>query len=89
MTVVGPLLHLGENRLERHMSDAGRRFVTIAHPDIDGTGQCSLSALDHYRQKGWYPVDAEYQTPAEMVEQRVADLAEQARLGVLLDPDTP
>lgn len=60
-------------------------FVAVAHPDIEGTAEVPLAALDHHRAKGWRPVDLDHMTPAEMVEQRVADLAKQARLGVLDD----
>lgn len=60
-------------------------FVRVAHPDIEGTAEVPLSALDHYRQKGWYPVDPEHMTPSEMVVQRVADLEKQTRLGVVDD----
>ena len=58
-------------------------FVRVVHPDIEGTAEVPLSALDHHRSKGWRPVDPEYMTSTEMVEQRVAELAEQARLGVV------
>lgn len=51
------------------------RFVRIAHPDIEGEGTCPLSALDHYRQAGWFPLDSEHQTPTEAVQQRVRELA--------------
>lgn len=74
-------------RSHLHNVEAGRamRFVQVRHPDIENTAEVPLSALDHYRQKGWRPVDPEHMTPSEMVEQRVRDLAEQARLGVLDD----
>ncbi len=62
-------------------------FVTVRHPRIGGSASVPLSALDHYRQSGWCPVDPEHMTPTEMVEQRVEALAAEARLGVLLDPE--
>lgn len=65
------------------------RFVTVRHPNIEKSAEVPLAALDHYRQKGWYPVDPEYMTPTEMVEQRIVDLNEAARLGVLPPDDTP
>ena len=71
---------------------AGRRpsavteFVRVAHPGIEQPASVPLSALDHYRQAGWFPLDPEHQTATEMVEERVRRLERQARLGV---DDTP
>lgn len=59
-----------------NVEDAYRqmRTVTIAHTDREGSAWCALSDLDLWRSVGWYAVDPEFQTPAEAVEQRVADL---------------
>lgn len=48
-------------------------LVEVVHPDL-GTGWVPLTELDSWRTKGWRPTDPDRQTPAEMVEQRVADL---------------
>lgn len=57
-------------------------FVKVRHPDIEQEPEVPLSSLDHYRQKGWRPVDPEYMTPTEMVEQRVEDLQREQALWV-------
>lgn len=65
--------------------EAVTEFVRVAHPDIELPANVPLSALDHYRQAGWRPVDPEHMTPTEMVEQRVSDLTKQTQLGVLAE----
>jgi hypothetical protein len=59
-----------------HEITSSRRLVSltpVTHPE-HGAGNCPLSELDEWRTQGWYATDPEVQTPAEMVEQRVAEL---------------
>ncbi len=50
------------------------RPIRIVHDGEDDRECCRLT-LGEWRQRGWRPADPELQTPGEMVEQRVADLA--------------
>lgn len=52
----------------------GLRLVTVAHPDRDEPGSCTLLRLDYWRERGWYPTDPEHQTPTEVVHERVRQI---------------
>lgn len=51
------------------------KVVTVLHPDRSDRGSCTILSLPHWRKQGWYPIDPEHQTPTEMVEARVRELA--------------
>lgn len=52
----------------------GMRSTRLVHRETGAFRSCPVHRIDHWRRQGWYPLDDQFQTPTEMVYDRVRKL---------------